>query len=277
MSGAKTKKEVKEVKKIKFDKELLKRSIESVLTQTVSDFELLICDDGSSDEAKAYLNSAADKDKRIVLVRNGNLFTLPQKLNACLAAAKGKFVARMDDDDYSHPDRFLRQTEFLEKHPEIYFCGCNVNLARNGETVGIKNFPEYPSVEDFYFVQPFIHPSLMLRREALEAVGGYSEDKYSILCEDYDILLRLYASGYKGANIQQLLFDYTVSETAKGNRKMKHRINEAVTRYRRFKQLGKLPKAFIYVIKPIVVGFIPESVLYRLKQKVLKANERKLS
>ena len=255
----------------KHDVSMLMRSIDSILRQSVSDFEFLICDDGSSNEVVEYLDRAADKDDRIVLVRKGNLFTLPQKLNACLAAAKGKYIARMDDDDFSHHDRFLRQIEFLEKHPDISFCGCNVNLIRNGEYIGQRRLPEYPNVEDFYFVQPYIHPSLIFRREALEAVAGYSEDKYSILCEDYDILLRLYAGGYKGANIQQQLFDYTVSSTAKGSRKMKHRINEAVTRYRRFKQLGKLPKAFIYVIKPIAVGIIPESVLYRLKQKVLEA------
>ncbi len=251
----------------KGDISALQRSVASILEQVGCEFEFIICDDGSAKEAMSFLDEISAADSRIRLIRQGNLFSLPQKLNACLAAAKGKYIARMDDDDYSHPNRFIQQIDYLEKNLDIAFCGCNVNLCRGGEVTGKRKLPQFPTVEDFYFVQPFIHPALMFRREALKNVNGYSEDKYCILCEDYDLLLRIYAAGYKGANIQQELFDYTLPLTAKGSRKMKHRFNEAVTRYRRFKQLGKLPDAFPYVIKPIIVGLIPESVLYRLKQR----------
>ena len=115
-------------------------------------------------------------------------------------------------------------------------------------------------------VQPYIHPTLLFRREALAAVGGYSEEKHCILCEDYDLLLRLYAQGYSGANLQERLFDYTVPATAKGSRRMCHRWNEAVTRYRRFRQLGVLPGALPYVVKPLAVGLLPEPILRRWKE-----------
>jgi len=249
----------------KDDITLLKRSVESMLAQTVSDFELLICDDGSSPAAMAYLESAAGDDGRIRLIRRGDLFSLPVKLNACLREAKGEYIARMDDDDFSHPDRFEKQLAFLTAHPEIAFVGCFVNHWREG-IVGERLLPEYPTVKDFYFVQPFIHPSLLFRREALEAVNGYGEDKYCILCEDYDMLLRLYAAGYTGANLPEKLLDYTIPLTARGNRKMRHRWNESVTRWRRFRELGCLPGALPWVVKPLAVGLLPEGLLKRLKK-----------
>ena len=115
--------------------------------------------------------------------------------------------------------------------------------------------------------QPYVHPALLFRRACLDAVGGYSEDPRCILCEDYDLLLRLYEAGFTGANLQEILFDYTIPVTAKGSRRMKHRWNEAVTRFRRFRGLGVLPRAWPYVLKPLAVGLVPERLLYALKKK----------
>ena len=253
---------------------MLERSVQSILNQTEKNFEFLICDDGSSEEARRLLERFAQQDLRIRLIRAEGLHSLPEKLNACLASAKGKWIARMDDDDYSHPMRFETQIRYLKEHPELAFVGCSVNLWREGQIVGKRVLPERPEVRDFYFVQPYIHPALMFRTDVLRKVNGYSENRRCILCEDYDLLLRLHAAGYRGGNIQEILFDYTVPATAKGNRKMRHRWNECVTRYRRFSDLGVLPQALPYVIKPLVVGMIPEPFLFRMKR--LKNKEKPL-
>lgn len=245
--------------------DFLCRSIESIQRQTVSDFELLICDDGSSIQAQTFLQNAAVNDPRIRLVKDATSFALPNKLNACLRQARGQYIARMDDDDWSHPERFARQLSFLDSHPEFAFVGSNVNLWKDS-IIGQRNLAEFPTVQDFFFVQPYIHPALMFRKAALLAVGGYSQEKHAILCEDYDLLLRLYAQGYRGANLQEYLLDYTVPATAKGSRKMRHRLNESETRYRRFKELGQLPKALPYVIKPVMVGLLPEYILRKVKK-----------
>lgn len=245
--------------------ELLERSVRSILAQTAADFEFLICDDGSSEEAKLFLERMAREDTRIRFVRTGGLFSLAEKLNACLRQAKGTLIARMDDDDDSCPDRFAKQAAALETHPDIAFVGSNVELCRGGTSAGTRILPEKPSVKDFFFTQPYIHPALMFRREALVSVGGYSESPHCILCEDYDLLLRLYAKGCRGMNLQENLLKYTVPQTAKGARKMRHRWNETVTRYRRFRELRLLPGAFPYVVKPLAVGLIPEPVLRKLK------------
>lgn len=247
---------------------LLKRAVDSILKQSYSNFELLICDGGSSPEACLALDELAQADDRIRLVRDDNMPTdLAHKLNACLKRAAGEIIARMDDDDVSHPNRFAVQLKFLQEHPEIAFVGCNAALYRAGEPAGTRRFPEYPRVEDFFFTQPFLHPTLLFRREALLAVGGYSEGARQVLCEDYDLLLRLYAAGCRGANVQALLFDYTVSASAHGGRTMAHRWNESVTRFCRFRQLGVLPRALPYVVKPLAVGVLPARVLERMKER----------
>lgn len=244
---------------------LLERSVYSILTQSVEDLELLICDDGSSSDASERLDLMAEKDARIRFIRSGSLFSLSSKLNACLEAAKGNWIARMDDDDISHPQRLEKQLSYFARHAELAFVGCNVNLYRNGQQVGVRKLPEYPAVRDFYFVQPYIHPTLVFRREALLDVHGYSEEKHCVLCEDYDLLLRLHAMDYQGGNLQETLFDYTLPNRVKGNRTMGHRWNEAVTRYRRFRELKVLPQAWPYVVKPLAVGLVPEFALKKLK------------
>ena len=156
----------------KTDTALLERSVRSILEQTFGDFEFLICDDGSTAEAASLLEDLATEDSRIRLIRVGTLFSLPQKLNACLAVARGKFLARMDDDDWSDHRRFEKQIHALETNPGAAFVGSNVLLWRDGVCVGSRELPARPTIQDFLFVQPFIHPTLVFRAEALRAVGG---------------------------------------------------------------------------------------------------------
>ena len=174
-------------------RELLQRSVSSILEQSFGDFEFLICDDGSAAEAKALLDGYAEADPRVRLIRPGDKLDLASKLNACLPAARGYYIARMDDDDRALPERFQKQAEALDADPGIAFAGSCVWLVRRGERCGERMLPEYPQVKDFYLTQPFIHPALLFRKAVLEEVGGYSEGKRQVLCEDYDLLLRLYA------------------------------------------------------------------------------------
>ena len=245
----------------------LSPAVNSILAQTVHKFEFVICDDGSTDDTRTRLGRYALQDSRVCVLHNAENRGLAAALNQCFRLAKGQYIARMDADDLSAPQRLERQIAYLEQHPEVAFVGCVAHLKRNGAPVGIRSFPERPTVRDFYMTQPFLHPTLVFRREALEAVGGYCEDRHCVLCEDYDLLLRLYAKGFYGANLQEALFTYTLPPTAKGNRKMHHRWNEVVTRWRRFRELKVLPGALPWVVKPLVVGLSPTWLLERIKEK----------
>ena len=246
--------------------DLLERSIRSIQNQTYSNWELLICDDGSIEGARRYMEETAVQDARVHLVRGCPKADLASKLNWCLKAAKGTYIARMDDDDFSHPGRLSTQMKYLREHPQIAFVGCVAQLERDNVSVGMRQLPTTPVSQDFLFVQPFLHPTLLFRRKALETVGGYCEESRCIGCEDYDLLLRLYEKGLVGANIQNPLFTYTLPPLGSKKRTMALRWNEVKTRYVRFKSLGLLPGSFPYVIKPVVIRMIPGTLLEGLKQ-----------
>ena len=249
------------------DVKRLDRAICSVLRQTYSGFELLICDDGSSVSAKNLLDSYATRDNRVRLIRGIKDTSLSAKLNACIKASTGEYLARMDDDDECYPERLEKQLDYLEHHPDIAFVGCNVELVRPDGCIGRWTFPEKPKIEDYYIRLPFVHPSLVFRKTALTAVNGYSEEKRCFKCEDYDLLLRLYEKDFYGANIQEVLFRYSVPEQAKEGRTMRDRICEVQTRWVRFRSLGCLHKALPYVIKPVLTGLLPKRVLASIKER----------
>ena len=251
------------------DIRLLKRSIDSILNQTYGNIELIICDDGSSCEARNYVNSCGKLDSRIRIVRGLDRTDLAPKLNACLKESKGEFIARMDDDDYSMPNRLMVQLNSLLINPDISFVGSQVSLIENGKSVGVRILPEFPEIRDFYMTQPFVHPSLLFRREALLDVEGYSESIRQIRCEDYDLLLRLYAKGHRGMNLQEPLLEYTLPalDRHKNSNKLMYCWNESYTRFFRFKELNALPETIPYIIKPLVFGMLPYSLKKWLKKQ----------
>lgn len=246
---------------------LLERAIRSIQTQVYSNWELLICERDSNQEAKIRLSVFAQEDPRIHILDGTGTSGLPGQLNRCLKAARGDWIARMDDDDVSAPNRLRVQMAYLQNHPWAAFVGCVAQMEREGRSEGIRRFSAAPEIKDFLFVQPFLHPTLLFRRPALEAVGGYCELARCTGCEDYDLLLRLYEEGYRGGNVQEPLFTYTLPPLGSKKRTMALRWNEVKTRYVRFISLGLLPGALPYVIKPILVGMIPERLLERIKAK----------
>jgi len=244
---------------------LLDRAIRSIQAQTYKNLELLVCQDGSTAAACKLLQQFAVEDPRIRLLDGTGADSHAKKLNRCLQVANSQWIARMDDDDYSYPGRIAAQMHYLKCHRRVAFTGCIANLEREGENAGVRHLPERPKIKDFLFAQPFLHPTLLFRREVLEQVGGYCEDSRCIGCEDYDLLLRLYEAGFIGENLQEPLFTYTLPSLGSKTRTMKMRYNEVKTRYVRYHSLHLLPSALPYVLKPLLVGIIPAPVLQRMK------------
>ena len=245
----------------------LRRSLDSILAQTYAEFEPLICERGSSHLAKELLADYASRDPRVRVIDGSGAGSFSEQLNICLGQSRGAWIARMDDDDYSEPERFEKQLAYLRTHGGTAFVGCNVRLIQDGGDVGAQCFPENPQVRDFLFSMPFIHPALIFRREALEAAGGYSTLPRCDRCEDYDLLLRLYEMGYSGANMQEFLFRYSLPHNGISTRTLRDRTNEVRTRWARFSALGLLPKALPYALKPWAVWLVPRNTLRRLKEK----------
>jgi len=244
----------------------LKKSLESVLQQTFSDFEFIICDDGSTDNTAEILAEYASRDERIKLISNEKNLGLAASLNKCLELSSGEYIVRHDLDDYNDLERFGKQLCYMETHPEIAVLGTQVYLFDENGVWGEENFPERVENKDFLFTSPYKHGSTMMRREPLLSVGGYRVAKETYRTEDYDLFMSLGAL-YEGANLNEQLYYFCEDKQARRRRKYRYRIDEVKVRYRGFKKLGLMPRGFIYVIKPLIVGLIPGFILERLKNR----------
>lgn len=249
------------------NKEMLSLSLNSILNQTFTDFEFIICDDGSTDGTYELIENLTKHDKRVILIRNKENRGLAETLNKCLKAATGKYIARMDADDVSCLERFEKQIYFLENNREFVLVGSNTILFNENGEWGYKNSPEKPDKTSFLYNSPFVHPSILIRIEELKQLGGYRAEKETLRCEDYDLFMRLYAKNMKGYNIQEPLLKYRQNNSTYKRRKYKYRIDEAKVRYKGFKMLGLMPLGIVYVIKPLIVGLLPHSILSILRNE----------
>lgn len=245
-------------------REYLERSINSILNQTYSDFEFIICDDGSANDCLKWAKEICGKDSRVVFLKNDSNKGLAFTLNKCLAASKGKYIARMDDDDFSYSDRFKKEIAFLEKNNEYDLIACNANLINNGKKYNETKFPEIIEKEDFLYNSPIVHPTIIAKKKSIVAVGGYSEEDKANRLEDYDLFMRMRANGSRMATIQEVLFDYSYDINAqKKRRNIRYRINEFKIRFINFRRLGLYPKAIPFTIKPLIALLLPSNFIFR--------------
>ena len=107
---------------------MLERSVRSIVEQTYPNWELILCDDGSTNAALLWMQNLAARDSRIRLLQNDRNLGLARTLNRCLSVANGAYLARQDDDDISKPDRFEKQIAYLESHADVDFVGSNCDL-----------------------------------------------------------------------------------------------------------------------------------------------------
>jgi len=188
-------------------------AIKSILEQTLGDFEFLIVNDGSTDGSLPILERHAARDSRIRLVSRPNEGLVPS-LNELIYMAKGEFLARMDADDIAMPERFEKQVEHLRAHPECAVVGCRVwEIDADGDTV-----TEWPTHSDHEEIDAFhfrltgpalLHPSIMMRRDAVLAIGGYRQFAVS---EEIDLYLRL-AEQWRLGRVPDFLLKYRVHTT----------------------------------------------------------------
>lgn len=247
--------------------EQVKLAVDSILQQTFSDIEFIICDDGSDPKYCDWLQSYCERDDRILLLHHSKNQGLSRALNTCLERASGKYIARMDADDISRHDRFQKQWEYLERYPEIAMVGTGAELFNAEGCWGQRIPPQYPRREDFLMGSPFIHPTIMMRKEVYQDLGGYSTENYAERTEDYDLFMRMYAKGYQAVNLQEPLLQYREDVGAYQKRKYRYRIHEYHVRKKGFQMLGIQRHHYHYIVKPLIVGLIPGGVM-RIYKKI---------
>lgn len=186
----------------------LRDSVQSVLDQTFRDFELIAVNDGSTDRSLEILESFARDDSRIRIVSRSNT-GIVGALNDGLRECAGALIARMDADDISLPQRFAQQVKYLQEHADCVLVGSRVLLI-DPDGAPIRPWVDqldHETIDRAHLDRewPVVHPAVMMRREAVERVGGYRQ-RYATL-EDLDLFLRLAEVG-KLANLPEILLHY---------------------------------------------------------------------
>lgn len=238
-------------------------AIESILAQTESDFELILCDDGSTDGTYILAKEYARRDARILLLQNPSNQGLNQTLNNCLSHAKGDYIARMDGDDVCLPHRFATQLAFLESHSEYAFVSSAMSMFDERGVWGRNHPKPMPGVRDFKRDTPFCHAPVMIRRQAVLAVGGYTVDSKLLRVEDYHLWVKLYAKGYRGYNLQEPLYLVREDRAAAVRRKFLYRVNQARVQLYAVRQLHLPCYYVLYCIPTLLLGLLPPFV-YRV-------------
>ncbi|MCP5113700.1 MAG: glycosyltransferase [bacterium] len=195
------------------ERDLLPRALESVLRQSETAIEVIVVDDGSTDGTGELLEQLARRDSRVRPIRQPHS-GIVAALNRGLAEARGDYIARMDADDVSRPDRLRRQADFLDQHPEIGLVSCGVEyLGDAGSNRGLALFVDWTNslltsedIDLYRFVEsPLIHPSVMFRKELPDQFGVYRDGDFP---EDYELWLRWLAAGVRMAKLNDVLIEW---------------------------------------------------------------------
>lgn len=208
----------------------LREAIDSILSQTFTDFEFVIIDDCSTDGSVAVVNTYSDP--RIKLVQNESNLGVTLSLNKGLDLARGEYIVRMDCDDVSLPERLAKQVAFMDVHPEIAVCGTWAKeINEDGHVIGVKEPPVGKQLELHYWNStPIIHPSAIIRVAHLNGLRYDGRIKYA---QDFDLWLRIKAR-FKIYNLAEHLLLYRIHNNSIGLTMREEQIDSAYETFRRF-------------------------------------------
>lgn len=248
----------------------LVEAIESLRNQTFTEWELIVCDDCSSDRTLAILEEYKNKDSRIKVIRNEKNCGLAASLNHCLKYVKGEYIARMDCDDISDPVRFEKQIAYLREHRECQLVGTYMKEF-DGQNYGrVVETKINPTKFDLPKGAPFAHATILIRTEAMKQLDGYCISKHTMRTEDVDLWYRFFSKGFVGANIPEPLYYVRMDAVAYKRRKLKYMIHAAYIIWYGC-DLVKLPKYYkIYCIKPILSWLFPRELKVYLRKFLVK-------
>ncbi|AOC92540.1 glycosyltransferase family 2 protein [Bacillus amyloliquefaciens] len=242
----------------------LAESIESILSQSYKNWELIMCDDASTDGTYQIACRYADHySDRITLIQNKTNQRLAASLNRCLTYASGDYIARQDGDDISAPRRLEKQAAFLNKHAHYQVVGTGMLVFDEFGVRGARLLPPVPKPEIMAKGTPFCHGTIMMRAEAYKALGGYRSVRRTRRMEDIDLWLRFFEEGFRGYNLQETLYKVREDSDAFKRRSFTYSIDNAVLVFQACRRL-KLPLShYVYIAKPLIRAITPPAVMNR--------------
>ena len=240
----------------------MEKGIQSIINQSFTDWEFIICDDGSSDNTYEIIKNYEKSDHRIIALRNEKNMGLAYSLNKCIQIAKSNILARQDADDESVPNRFEIQYPFVVNHPEYAIVGTawySID-AENNRNLHIPKTE--PKARDMVWVGSFMHPSWMMRKDQLERVGFYTDGQLTMRDQDYHLVMKVLSIGMSIYNLNEPLYLYTDDNSTFNRTKNWRRVKGLMwVRFDSYRR-NKLP--FFYylaVLKPLMKMLLPEWIV----------------
>lgn len=252
--------------------ETLLDAVGSIEQQTYSNWELVVCDDGSDDGTYELLLGVAERlGPRMVLLRNDVNKKLAYSLNRCIEVSSGEYLARMDGDDRSMPNRFETQVAFLDAHPSISVVGTGMqrfNESGQGEVLHPMPDPNRETLASGRRL-PFFHATILARRAMFDAVGGYTVSWRTERGQDLDLWFKFFRAGLSGANIDEPLYQVREDAAAIRRRTPRARVGGYVTRLKGNWTLQYPPIAYLRPTVEFLKILIPYSVFdwHRARQR----------
>lgn len=252
--------------------ETLVEALDSLMNQTYQGFKVVLCDDASTDNtyevAQKYIKKYPDK---FILIRNEENKKLPYSLNRCLEYADTEYVARMDGDDISLPERFEKEIDFLDNHKDFSFVSCPMEYFDNDGVFMTGKIVNQPTKKNFIGNSPHAHAPVMIRTQALKSVGGYTDKRWTRRGQDVHLWAKLYNSGYKGFNLDIPLYQMRDDKNAFKRRKAVEEIYGFKRTYEIFRLMG-IPKYYLYIqVFALIKSLTPHKIYsYYHKKKYSK-------
>ncbi|RQW18724.1 glycosyltransferase [Bacillus sp. C1-1] len=257
------------------DKKYLRESLDSILSQTHQNFEFLIIDDASNDGSIKILEEYNEKDKRIKLIRNVENKGLSFNLNYGVLQSKNEWIVRMDADDVAFKDRIEKQLNFIKKNPDIDVLGSFViDVDRYGQEIELRKVPiSHEKIANLIWTCPFIHPTVMLKRESVIKAGSYNKDLKRR--QDYDLWFRCHAFGLRFANIDEPLLYYRTTDEYFKKNNFKVQVQQVKMGIRGAKMVKASPVAYVGITVAFIKGILPIRIRKQLNSVVKSFDPRR--
>lgn len=259
----------------------LRIAIESILQQSYKDIELLITIDGSTNKDKQIVEEYSSKDNRVIIIDNGSNRGLAYSFNNMIAMSSGKYIFRMDTDDYSHIDRIEKMVDYLEHHQDIAIAGCNARYIY-GDRLSHRKTKMYQDNDDIitslFFINPLIHPTVVFRADVVKGLNL----RYTpfVKSEDYMMWVTCAINGVRFANYKKCLFDYRIHQeqiTSKNQHQLSESAKSILTQWATYNGIN-FTEDEITAIVDFNHGVIPKDngieILDALYNRILNSNTK---
>lgn len=251
----------------------LPEALESVAAQSYSHWELVVCDDASTDSTPGVLAGFSRRfPDRVIVLRNRSNQKLAASLNRCLEVAAGEYVARMDGDDLCAPDRLALQVAFLQEHRELDVVGSAIQRFDEGGLADVMTLEPRPDRWSLRKGVPFAHATVMVRKRAYDLLGGYTVARRTQRGQDLDLWFRFFAAGLAGANLPEALYYVREDLQAIRRRTFKVRFYGFLTTVYGYRLLNYPRPWYVLPVLELMKAVVPFRVVLAWRQLQARRN-----